>query len=115
QLRWTEEDGKVSVFRNPSNYSNGNTFDYQGRELSCEHGNRRVVRYEYDGTVSVIADRFEGKRFNSPNDIVVHPDGTIWFTDPTYGIIGNYEGFPGQSEIKPAVYRVDPKTRQVDK
>jgi gluconolactonase len=115
QLRWTEEDGKVSVFRNPSNYSNGNTFDYQGRELSCEHGNRRVVRYEYDGTVSVIADHFEGKRFNSPNDIVVHPDGTIWFTDPTYGILGNYEGFKSTSEMKQAVYRVDPQTKQITK
>ena len=115
QMRWSEEDGHVSVFRSPSNYSNGNTFDYQGRELSCEHANRRVVRYEYDGTVTVIADRFEGKRFNSPNDIVVHPDGGIWFTDPTYGIQGNYEAFKAQSEMKQAVYRVDPQTKQIDK
>src|SRR5579862_8604591 len=115
QMRWLEEDGHVTVFRNPSGYSNGNTFDFEGRQLSCEHGGRRVVRYEPDGTTTVIADRFEGKRLNSPNDIAVHPDGSIWFTDPTYGILGNYEGFPAQSEIKQAVYRVDPKTRQMDK
>ena len=115
QMRWLEDDGRVTVFRNPSNNSNGNTFDYEGRELSCEHGNRRVVRYEYDGTVTVIADKFGGKRFNSPNDIVVHPDGSIWFTDPTYGIQGNYEGFKSTPELKQAVYRVDPKTMQTDK
>jgi gluconolactonase len=115
QMRWLEEDGRITVFRNPSGYSNGNTFDFEGRQLSCEHGNRRVARYEPDGTVTVIADKFEGKRLNSPNDIVVHPDGGIWFTDPTYGIQGNYEGFPAQPELKQAVYRVDPKTRQIDK
>ena len=93
QMRWMEEDGHISVFRSPSGYSNGNTFDFQGRQLSCEHGGRRVVRYEPDGTITVIADRFQGKRLNSPNDIVVHPDGSIWFTDPPYGINGNYEGF----------------------
>lgn len=115
QMRWLEEDGHVSVFRSPSGYSNGNTFDFEGRQLSCEHGNRRVARYEYNGTVTVIADRFEGKRLNSPNDIVVHPDGGIWFTDPIYGIRGYYEGFKGQSETKEAVYRVDGKTGQIDK
>ena len=115
QLRFLEEDSQVTVFRNPSNYSNGNTFDYQGRELSCEHGGRRVVRYEYDGTVTVIADHFQGKPFNSPNDIVVHPDGSIWFTDPTYGILGNYEAFKATPELKQAVYRVDPATKQIDK
>jgi gluconolactonase len=115
QMRWLEEDGRVTVFRNPSGYSNGNTFDFEGRELSCEHRNRRVVRYEPDGTVTVIADKFGGRPLNSPNDIVVHPDGGIWFTDPTYGILGNYEGFPAQSEIKQAVYRVDAKTRQIEK
>jgi len=114
QMRWLEEDGRVTVFRNPSGYSNGNTFDFEGRELSCEHGGRRVVRYEPNGTTTVIADKFQGKRLNSPNDIVVHPDGSIWFTDPTYGIQGNYEGFQADSEIKPAVYRVD-KTGQMDK
>jgi gluconolactonase len=115
QMRWIEEDGRVTTFRNPSGYSNGNTFDFEGRQLSCEHGGRRVVRYEYDGTVTVIADKFEGKRLNSPNDIVVHPDGTIWFTDPPYGINGNYEGFKADKELKEAVYRVDPKSRQMEK
>lgn len=115
QLRWIEEDGRVTVFRNPSGYSNGNTFDFEGRQLSCEHGGRRVVRYEIDGTVTVIAEKFGDKRLNSPNDAVVHPDGSVWFTDPTYGINGNYEGFRAQSELKEAVYRVDTKTGQVDK
>jgi gluconolactonase len=115
QLRWIEDDNRVTVFRNPSGYSNGNTFDYEGRQLSCEHAGRRVVRYEYNGTVTVIADKFEGKRLNSPNDIVVHPDGGIWFTDPPYGINGNYEGFKGDKEIKEAVYRADGKTGQIEK
>jgi gluconolactonase len=115
QMRWLEEDGHVTVFHNPSGYSNGNTFDFEGRQLSCEHGNRRVARYEPDGTITTIADKFQGKRLNSPNDIAVHPDGSIWFTDPTYGIQGSYEGFRAQSELKDAVYRVDPKTGQMDK
>ncbi len=115
QMRWLEEDGRVTTFRNPSGYSNGNTFDFEGRELSCEHGGRRVARYEYNGTVTTIADKFEGKRLNSPNDIVVHPDGGIWFTDPPYGIGGNYEGFAAEKELKEAVYRVDPKTGQIRK
>jgi gluconolactonase len=115
QMRWIEEDGRVTTFRNPSGYSNGNTFDFEGRQLSCEHGGRRVVRYEYNGTVTVIADKFEGKRLNSPNDIVVHPDGSIWFTDPPYGINGNYEGFKADKELKEAVYRVDPKSAQMEK
>jgi len=115
QLRWIEEDSRVTVFRNPSGYSNGNTFDYEGRQLSCEHGGRRVVRYEQSGAVTVIADKFQGKRLNSPNDIVVHPDGSIWFTDPTYGINGNFEGFKADKEIKQAVYRVDAKTAQIEK
>ncbi len=115
QMRWIEEDGRITTFRNPSGYSNGNTFDFEGRQLSCEHGGRRVVRYEYDGTVTTIADKFEGKRLNSPNDIVVHPDGSIWFTDPPYGINGNYEGFKAAKELKEAVYRVDPKSGQMTK
>ncbi|HEV3331294.1 MAG TPA: SMP-30/gluconolactonase/LRE family protein [Bryobacteraceae bacterium] len=115
QMRWIEDDGHVTVFRNPSGFSNGNTFDYEGRQLSCEHGGRRVVRYESNGTVTVIADKFQGKRLNSPNDIVVHPDGSIWFTDPMYGIRGFYEGYKGDSELKTAVYRVDGKTLQMDK
>ena len=115
QMRWIEDDSRVTVFRNPSGNSNGNTFDYQGRQLSCEHGGRRVVRYEQNGTVTVIAATYQGKRLNSPNDIVVHPDGGIWFTDPIYGIRGNYEGFKGESEIKEAVYRVDAKSGQIEK
>ena len=85
QLRWIEDNGHVSVFRMPSNNSNGNTFDFQGRQLSCEHVTRRVVRYELDGSVSLIAGTFNGKRLNSPNDVVPHPDGSYWFTDPPYG------------------------------
>jgi gluconolactonase len=115
QMRWIEEDSRVTVFHSPSGFSNGNTFDFEGRQLSCEHGNRRVARYESNGTITTIADKFQGKRLNSPNDIVVHPDGGIWFTDPSYGIRGYYEGFKGESETKEAVYRVDPKTGQIDK
>ena len=93
QLRWLQDDGRVSVFRLPSNNSNGNTFDFQGRQLSCEHLTRRVVRYELDGSITVIADSYNGKRLNSPNDVVPHPDGSYWFTDPPYG--GQlYEGTP---------------------
>jgi gluconolactonase len=114
QFRRLEEDGHVSVYREPSGYSNGNTFDFEGRQLSCQHANRRVVRYEHDGSVTVIAEKWQGKPFNSPNDIVVHPDGGIWFTDPTYGILGNYEGFQAAPEIKQAVYRVDPKDRSIE-
>ena len=135
QLRWLEDDGGVSVFRSPSNNSNGNTFDFQGRQLSCEHLTRRVVRYEHDGAVTVIADSYNGKRLNSPNDVVSHPDGSYWFTDPPYG--GQlYEGAPdapggpsnrsgrlkprlGQPaeigglkrELPTSVYRVDPSGR----
>jgi gluconolactonase len=115
QLRWLDEDAHVSTFRNPSGYSNGNTFDYQGRQLSCEHGGRRVVRYEPDGQVTVIADRYDGKRLNSPNDVVVHPSGDVWFTDPPYGIRGNYEGFKAEPELPMSVYRVDGKTAQVER
>ena len=115
QMRWLDENGQVSTFRHPSGNSNGNTFDYQGRQLSCEHGGRRVVRYEPSGAITVVAERYQGKRLNSPNDIVVHPDGDIWFTDPTYGINGNYEGFKTDSELPVAVYRVDGRTGQVDK
>lgn len=85
QLRWIEDNGRVSTFRSPSNNSNGNTFDFQGRQLSCEHLTRRVVRYELDGSATVLAEAFDGKKLNSPNDVVAHPDGSYWFTDPPYG------------------------------
>ena len=107
QLRWIEDDNRVTEFRNPSGNSNGNTFDFEGRQISCEHGNRRVVRYEYDGTITIIADSYEGQPLNSPNDATVHPDGSIWFTDPPYGIRGNYEGNRAEQLHPLSVYRVD--------
>ena len=113
QQRWIGDDARVTIFRSPSGYSNGNTFDYQGRQLSCEHGGRRVVRYEGDGSVTTIAERYEGRRLNSPNDAVVHPDGGIWFSDPSYGIMGDYEGYRAESETKEAVYRVDPQSGEI--
>jgi len=113
QLRYLEEDGHVSIFRHPAGNSNGNTFDWLGRQIACEHGNRRVARYEYDGTVTILADRFNGKRFNAPNDAVVHPNGDIWFTDPGYGSMVNYEGNKAPLELKEAVYRIDGKTGNV--
>ena len=105
-MRWSP-DG-LSVFRQPSNYANGHTRDRQGRLVSCEHGTRRVTRTEWDGSITVIADRFEGKRLNSPNDVVVTADGAIWFTDPHYGIQTDYEGFRAEQELNCNVYRVDP-------
>lgn len=107
QLRWLQDDGHVSVMRNPAGNSNGNTFDYEGRQISFEHGHRRVVRYEYNGTVTVLADKYQGKRLNAPNDGVVAPDGAVWFTDPGYGALMDYEGNKGPLEIKEAVYRID--------
>ena len=113
-LRYDETDGSVSVFRNPSNCSNGNTVDRQGRLVSCEHWARRVTRTEHDGSITVIADRYDGKRFNSPNDVVVKSDGSIWFTDPPYGHLSDYEGEKGSSEIgSNNVYRVDPASGKV--
>jgi gluconolactonase len=109
-LRWLEDTGQVSVFRSPSNYSNGNTRDKQGRLISCEHDSRRVTRTELDGTITVLIDHFQGKPFNAPNDIVVHSNGSIWFTDPGYGIMGNYEGHKAAFELPANVYRLDPKS-----
>ena len=106
-MKWEEETGAVSVFRKPSNFANGNTRDRQGRLVTGEHGARRVTRTEYDGTISVIADRYEGKRLNSPNDVVVKSDGSIWFTDPPFGLLGYYEGYLAEQELPMNVYRVD--------
>ncbi|MBW9064955.1 SMP-30/gluconolactonase/LRE family protein [Rhizobium herbae] len=115
-MRFDETSGYVSVFRQPSNNSNGNTVDNQGRLVTCEHLTRRVTRTDFDGTVQVIADRFQGKRFNSPNDVVVKSDGSIWFTDPSYGIMHDYEGEYGEEEIGGChVYRVDPLSGDVVK
>ncbi|MBO0870100.1 MAG: SMP-30/gluconolactonase/LRE family protein [Micromonosporaceae bacterium] len=113
-LRWDETTGAVGVFREPSGYANGHTVDRQGRLVSCEHGNRRVTRTEHDGSVTVIADRYQGHRFNSPNDVVERADGSIWFTDPSYGIDTDYEGDRAEREIAGChVYRVDPGTGEV--
>jgi len=115
QLRWLDDDGHVSVLRKPAGNSNGNTFDNEGRQISCEHGTRKVVRYEYDGSVTVLADQFQGKPLNAPNDVIVHPDGGIWFTDPGYGILLDYEGHKAKLEIKEAVYRIDSKSKKLEK
>jgi gluconolactonase len=113
-LRWDETTGAVGVFRQPSGFSNGNTLDREGRMVTCEHGTRRVSRTEHDGSVTVLADRYNGKRLNSPNDVVVRSDGSIWFTDPSYGIDSNYEGHRSVSEIGACnVYRRDPVTAAV--
>lgn len=106
-LRWDEETGATSVFRKPSNNANGNTRDRQGRLVTCEHDSRRVTRTEYDGSITVMADNYNGKKLNSPNDVVVKSDGSIWFTDPTFGILGYYEGHKAESELTPAVWRID--------
>ncbi len=106
-MRWDEETGAVSVFRKPSNMANGNTRDRQGRLVSCEHRGRRVTRTEYDGEITVLADRFDGKQLNSPNDVVVKSDDSIWFTDPAYGIINNYNGSVDKKELPMNVYRLD--------
>lgn len=103
-VRWSE-DG-VTTYRQPSNYANGHTRDRQGRLVTCEHGTRRVTRTEWDGSVTVIADNYQGKRLNSPNDVIVAPDGAIWFTDPHYGIMTDYEGSKAEQELPCSVYRV---------
>jgi gluconolactonase len=133
QFRGLEDDGRVTVFRSPSNHSNGNTFDFEGRQISCEHLTRRVVRYEHDGSVTILTDNYNGKHFNSPNDVVAHPDGSYWFTDPPYGGVlyegaadaaggptnsaGHLNSRAGQPagigllkrELPHAIYRIDPR------
>jgi gluconolactonase len=110
-LRWSEETEQVSLFRSPSGSANGNTRDRQGRLITCEQDGRRVTRTEIDGAITVLMDSFDGKRLNSPNDVVVHPDGCIWFTDPGYGILSHYEGWRAPFELPTRVYRFDPQTR----
>jgi len=111
-LKWEEETGEVSVYRKPSNNTNGHTRDRQGRLISCEHDARRVTRTEHDGSITVLMDRFDGKSLNAPNDVVVKSDGSIWFTDPGYGILMNYEGHRAEFELDTNVYRLDPDTRK---
>ena len=110
-MKWEEETGRVSVFRKPSNNSNGNTRDRQGRLLTCEHDSRRVTRTEYDGAITVIADSYDGKPLNSPNDVVCKSDGSIWFTDPPFGILSFYEGHPTEQQLPTNVYRWDPDSK----
>ena len=110
-LRWDETSGVVSVFRSPAGYPNGSTLDQQGRLITCLHGKRQVVRTEHDGSLTVLADSYQGHRLNSPNDVVVHSDGSVWFTDPTYGILSDYEGYQAEPEVgSQNVYRIDPVT-----
>ena len=109
-LKWEEETGAVSVFRKTSNNANGNTRDRQGRLVTCEHRGRRVTRTEIDGSITVLADTYQGKKLNSPNDVVVKSDGSIWFTDPPFGLLGYYEGEKNDPELPPAVYRIDGQT-----
>ncbi|MEI6162311.1 MAG: SMP-30/gluconolactonase/LRE family protein, partial [Roseococcus sp.] len=112
-LRWSETTGRVDEFRKPANNSNGNTRNRQGRLITCEHLTRRVTRTEIDGSITVIADRFDGKPLNSPNDVVVKSDGSIWFTDPPFGILGFYEGEVAQPELPTNIYRVDGQTGRI--
>ncbi len=112
-MKWEESSGTVSVFRGPSNFANGNTRDRQGRLITCEHGSRRVVRTEYDGSITVLADHYRGRRLNSPNDVVVKSDGSIWFTDPPFGILGHYEGYRAEPELPHSLYRIDPADGEV--
>ncbi|MBC7135876.1 SMP-30/gluconolactonase/LRE family protein [Oceanibaculum nanhaiense] len=111
-LKWEEETGQVSTYRRPTDFANGHTRDRQGRLVTCEHGGRRVTRTEYDGSLTVLMDSWQGKKLNSPNDVVVKSDGSIWFTDPPFGIHGNYEGNKAEPEVPQAVYRIDGQTGQ---
>jgi gluconolactonase len=114
-LRWDETTGGVGIFAEPAAYANGHTLDAQGRVLSCEHGGRRVTRIEHDGSVTVIADSYRGRRLNSPNDVVVASDGAVWFTDSSYGIDSDYEGNRAESELGACfVFRVDPRSGECD-
>ncbi|MGY4410851.1 hypothetical protein ACVWW4_002587 [Bradyrhizobium sp. LB7.1] len=113
-VKWEEETGAVSVFRKPSNFANGNTRDRQGRLVTCEHGGRRVTRTEYDGTITVLMDSFGGKKLNSPNDVVVKSDGAVWFTDPTFGLLGNYERLQGRARDRAERLQVRSHDRQGD-
>ena len=112
-MRWDEETGAATVFRKPSDFTNGNTRDRQGRLVSCEHGGRRVRRTEHDGTITTVAAGYDGRRLNSPNDVVVKSDGSIWFTDPPFGILGYYEGYQAEPELPGNVYRADGVTGEL--
>jgi len=112
-LKWNEEDGEVSIHRKPSNFANGHTRDRNGRLITCEHGGRRITRTEYDGHIAIVADSYKGKRLNSPNDVVVKSDGSVWFTDPVFGILGQYEGHKAEPELDQLVYRVDPESGEL--
>ncbi len=111
-VKWDEETGQLSNFRKPSNYANGNIRDREGRLVTCEHGGRRVTRTEHDGAIAVLVDTFNGKRLNSPNDVVVKSDGSIWFTDPPFGLLSDYEGNRAEQELPGSIYRFDPVTAQ---
>ena len=112
-MRWDEETGQASVFRRPSNFANGNTRDRQGRLVTCLHGGRSVIRTEHDGIITTLADRYDGKQLNSPNDVVVKSDGSIWFTDPPFGLLGYYEGYKAEPELPVTrVYRLDAAGRE---
>lgn len=113
-MRWLEQDGHVSVYRSPSHYANGNTRDREGRLITCEHDTQRVTRTEWDGKITVIADHYQGKKLNAPNDVVVTRDGSIWFTDPGYGTEGDYEGHFSKHELPYNVYRVDPHSGAIE-
>lgn len=107
-MKWDETTGETSEFRRPSDFTNGNTRDRQGRLVSCEHGTRRVTRTEYDGTITVLADSYDGKPLNSPNDVVVKSDGSVWFTDPAFGLLSDYEGYRADPELPTNIYRISP-------
>ncbi len=109
-LKWEEETGAVSIYRKPTDFANGHTRDRRGRLVTCEHGGRRVTRTEHDGSITILMDQWQGGRLNSPNDVVVKSDGSVWFTDPPFGILGNYEGHKAESEVPQAVYRIDGET-----